>query len=71
MAPGLPYALRRAYCSIVGQEPGLLFQLALVAVGLGAMVAKSILASTMLKFVGVGYLLYLTTRQWRANLARR
>ena len=66
MASGLTHGLLRAYWSIVGQELGLLFQLALVAVGLGAIVAKSILAFTVIKFVGVGYLLYLAVRQWRA-----
>jgi homoserine/homoserine lactone efflux protein len=74
MASGLTHGLLRAYWSIVGQELGLLFQLALVAVGLGAIVAKSILAFTVIKFVGVGYLLYLALRQWRASgrdLARR
>ena len=44
-----------------------MFQLTLVAVGLGAVVAKSILAFTIIKFVGVGYLLYLAVRQWRAS----
>jgi hypothetical protein len=67
MASGLTHGLLRAYWSIVGQELGLLFQLALVAVGLGAIVAESILAFTVIKFVGVGYLLYLALRQWRAT----
>ena len=67
MASGLTHGLLRAYWSILGQELGLLFQLALVAVGLGAIVARSILAFTVIKFVGVGYLLYLALRQWRAS----
>jgi homoserine/homoserine lactone efflux protein len=40
MASGLTHGLLRAYWSIVGQELGLLFQLTLVAVGLGAIVAS-------------------------------
>jgi len=67
MASGLTHGLLRAYWSILGQELGLLFQLALLAVGLGAIVAKSILTFTVIKFVGVGYLLYLALRQWRAS----
>jgi homoserine/homoserine lactone efflux protein len=67
MTSGLSHGLLRAYWSIIGQELGLLFQLTLVAVGLGAVVAKSILAFTIIKFVGVGYLLYLAVRQWRAS----
>jgi homoserine/homoserine lactone efflux protein len=67
MSSGLTHGLLLAYWSIVGQELGLLFQLALVAVGLGAVVAKSILAFTVIKFTGVVYLLYLAVRQWRAS----
>src|SRR5690242_6906640 len=39
----------------------------LVALGVGAIVAKSILAFTIIKFAGVLYLLYLAGRQWRAS----
>ena len=39
----------------------------LVAMGLGAVVAKSVLAFTIIKIVGVVYLLYLAVRQWRAS----
>ena len=67
MAAGLSHGLLRAYWSIVGQELGLVFQLTLVAVGLGAVVAKSVVAFTIIKFLGVGYLLYLAVRQWRAS----
>ena len=67
MSSGLTHGLLRLYWSIVGQELGLIFQLTLVAVGLGAVVAKSVLAFTIIKFVGVFYLLYLAVRQWRAT----
>jgi homoserine/homoserine lactone efflux protein len=67
MSSGLTHGLLRTYWSIVGQELGLMFQLTLVAVGLGAVVAKSVVAFTVVKFVGVAYLLYLAVRQWRAS----
>jgi homoserine/homoserine lactone efflux protein len=67
MASGLSHGLLRSYWSIVGQELGLLFQLTLVAIGVGAVVAKSIVAFTIIKFAGVGYLLFLAVRQWRAT----
>ena len=67
MASGLSHGLLRAYWSIVGQELGLLVQLTLVAVGLGAVVANSIVAFAVIKVVGVLYLLYLAVRQWRAT----
>ncbi|ULN49063.1 LysE family transporter [Mycolicibacterium goodii] len=66
MSSGLTHGLLRSYWSIVGQELGLIAQLTVVAVGLGAVVAKSVLAFTVIKVIGVGYLLYLAVRQWRA-----
>jgi homoserine/homoserine lactone efflux protein len=67
MSSGLNHGVLRTYWSIVGQELGLLFQLTLVAAGLGAVVSKSIVAFTVVKFIGVAYLLYLAVRQWRAS----
>ena len=45
----------------------LLTQLAVVAVGLGAAVAKSVTAFTVIKWIGVLYLIYLAVRQWRTT----
>jgi homoserine/homoserine lactone efflux protein len=42
-----------------------MLQLALVAVGLGAIVTGSIVVFNVIKWVGVAYLLYLAVRQWR------
>jgi homoserine/homoserine lactone efflux protein len=67
MSSGLARGLLRSYWSIVGQELGLLLQMTLVAVGLGAIVARSVAAFTVIKLVGVAYLLYLAVRQWRAS----
>ncbi len=66
MATGATHGIRRGYWSIVGLEVGLMLQLVLVAVGLGAAVANSILAFTVIKWLGVAYLAYLAVRQWRA-----
>jgi homoserine/homoserine lactone efflux protein len=66
MSTGLAHGVRRSYWSIVGLEIGLMAQLALVAVGLGAAIAKSILAFTVIKWLGVAYLIYLAFRQWRS-----
>lgn len=65
MATGLTHGVRRGYWSILGLEIGLMLQLALVAAGLGAVVANSILAFNIIKWVGVAYLVYLAIRQWR------
>lgn len=69
MATGLTHGVRRGYWSILGLEIGLMLQLALVAVGLGAIVTGSIVAFTVIKWVGVAYLLYLAVRQWRTATA--
>jgi homoserine/homoserine lactone efflux protein len=42
-----------------------MLQLTLVAVGLGAVVANSIIAFNIIKWAGVAYLIYLAVRQWR------
>jgi homoserine/homoserine lactone efflux protein len=65
MATGLTQGVRRGYWSILGLEVGLMLQLALVAIGLGAAVANSILAFNIIKWIGVAYLVYLAVRQWR------
>lgn len=65
MATGLTHGVRRGYWSILGLEIGLMLQLALVAAGLGAVVANSVLAFTVIKWIGVSYLVYLAVRQWR------
>jgi len=65
MASGLTNGVRRTYWAIIGLEIGLMAQLALVAVGLGALLASSTLAFNIVKWLGVGYLLYLAIRQWR------
>lgn len=65
MATGMTHGVRRGYWSIAGMEVGLMLQLALVAVGLGAAVASSVVAFNMVKWIGVLYLGYLAVRQWR------
>lgn len=50
----------------MGLQVGLLTQLLLVAVGLGAVVAGSVLAFEIVKWLGVAYLVYLAIQQWRS-----
>jgi homoserine/homoserine lactone efflux protein len=66
MSTGLSHGVRRSYWSIFGLEIGLMAQLILVALGLGAVLAGSALAFTVVKWLGVAYLLYLAVRQWRS-----
>lgn len=66
MATGLTHGVRRGSWSVLGLQFGLLAQLVLVAVGLGAVVAKSMLAFHIVKWIGVAYLIYLAVQQWRS-----
>lgn len=50
---------RDALLSVVGNGVGLMLQVLLVAVGLGAVVAASASAYTAIKLVGAGYVIYL------------
>jgi homoserine/homoserine lactone efflux protein len=65
MATGMTEGLRRGWWSVLGLEIGLMLQLVLVAAGVGAVVAGSAVAFTVVKWLGVAYLAYLAVRQWR------
>ncbi|SDD95306.1 LysE family transporter [Rhodococcus tukisamuensis] len=66
MSSGLNHGLRHGYWNIVGLQLGLLLQILIVAAGIGALLASSALAFTVIKWFGVAYLVYLGVRQWRA-----
>ena len=50
---------RAALLTVVGNAGGLFLQVLLVAVGLGAVVERSVAAFTVVKLVGAGYLVWL------------
>jgi homoserine/homoserine lactone efflux protein len=66
MSCGLHYGFRRGYWNALGLQIALAAQIAIVAAGVGAILATSALAFTLIKWFGVVYLLYLGVRQWRA-----
>ena len=66
MSSGLNYGFARGYLTALGLQLGLVVQIAVVAAGVGAVLAASALAFTLIKWFGVLYLLYLAWRQWRA-----
>ena len=66
MSCGLNHGFRRGYVATVGLVAGIWTALAVVAVGLGALLAASTQAFTALKWLGVAYLIYLGFKQWRA-----
>jgi len=66
MAAGMQYGFVRGYWSAIGLQLALLLQIAVVAAGVGALVATSAWAFALIKWFGVGYLLYLAWQQWHA-----
>ena len=66
MSAGLNHGFRYGYVIIFGLVLGIWTQLAVVGVGLGALMATSSMAFTVVKWLGVGYLVWLGIAQWRA-----
>lgn len=66
MSSGLRHGMRRGYWTTIGLQLGILLQLAVVAAGVGALLAASQLAFESIRWFGVAYLLWLGVQQWRA-----
>jgi homoserine/homoserine lactone efflux protein len=66
MSCGLNHGFRRGYVGTIGLIAGIWTALAVVAVGLGAVLSASTIAFSALKWLGVAYLVYLGILQWRA-----
>jgi homoserine/homoserine lactone efflux protein len=67
MASGAAYGWRRGYWTAIGLQCGMLFLLAVTGLGLGALLAVSPVAFTVIKFVGAAYLAYLGVKLWLAR----
>jgi len=67
MSAGLRHGMRRGYWTTVGLQLGILFQLIVVAAGIGALLAASRPAFEAIRWFGVAYLLWLGVQQWRAG----
>ena len=64
MSNGLRYGVRRTLPAILGLQLGLVLQILVVGVGLGALLAASNTAFTLVKWLGVAYLVWLGYRKW-------
>lgn len=67
MACGMRYGYWRAVPNILGLQTGAVALLTIVAVGLGAVLATSAVAFSVVKWCGVAYLVWLGIAQWRAE----
>lgn len=66
MSCGLQYGFWRGYWNALGLQLGLVLQIAIIAAGVGAILAASATAFQVIKWFGVVYLVYLAVKQWRA-----
>ncbi|MFZ5510532.1 MAG: homoserine/homoserine lactone efflux protein [Pseudomonadota bacterium] len=69
MASGLRYGVGRSLATILGLELALGVHIAIVATGLGALLAASALAFDIVKFIGAAYLVYLGVHKWRSAVS--
>ena len=67
MSAGMRYGFRRSVPNIFGLQIGAILLVVIVAAGLGAVLATSVVAFTVIKWFGVAYLLWLGIAQWRAE----
>lgn len=59
MNHGIKYGLKKSYAAIFGLQLGLFTQTFIVVIGLGALITKSVLLFSIIKWIGVLYLVYL------------
>lgn len=67
MSTGMRYGYRKGLFNIFGLQLGIVVLIAIVAVGLGAVLATSALAFEIIKWCGAAYLVWLGIKQWRSE----
>ncbi len=67
MSAGLNYGFRRGYFMVFGLILGICTLVGIVVAGLGAIIAASNTAFTVLKLLGAAYLVWIGVSQWRAS----
>jgi homoserine/homoserine lactone efflux protein len=67
MSSGLSHGFARGYFLTLGLVLGIWTQVLVVGLGLGALIAASGIAFSVVKWLGVAYLVWLGIKQWRAS----
>jgi len=62
---GISHGMKKSLPAILGLQCGLAFHIVLVGAGIGTLVAQSATAFTIIKWVGVVYLIWLGVSKWR------
>ncbi|MCF4176723.1 homoserine/homoserine lactone efflux protein [Vibrio sp. McD22-P3] len=62
---GISYGTRKSLAAIAGLQIGLAIHIVLVGAGIGALVAQSAIAFSVIKWIGVVYLIWLGIQKWR------
>jgi homoserine/homoserine lactone efflux protein len=65
MSTGIRHGYRSALAVIAGLQAAILIHLSIVGLGLGAVLAASELAFSLVKFIGAAYLVWLGVQKWR------
>ncbi|MBS1138808.1 MAG: Lysine exporter protein [Proteobacteria bacterium] len=68
MSTGMRHGYWAALTAILGLQAAILLHLLIVALGLGALLAASEAAFTVVKFLGAAYLVWLGIQKWRAPI---
>ena len=68
MANSLGVGWARSIWGILGQQLALVVHIAVVAAGVGVIVAGSPVLFNVIRYAGAAYLVYLGVRQWRARV---
>jgi len=63
MGNALSHGFRRSFWGILGQQAALIVHIAIVALGVGVLVASSPIAFNVIRYAGAAYLVYLGVRQ--------
>lgn len=66
MSAGISHGFARGYALSIGLVLGIWTQIVVVGLGLGALIAASNLAFSVVKWLGAAYLIWLGVQQWRA-----
>lgn len=68
MSTGMRHGYLAALTAILGLQTAILIHLAIVALGLGALLATSETAFLAVKFIGAAYLVWLGIQKWRSPI---